>query len=72
MVTVTRKCMDPACQVQVSGNHLMCLPHWKEIPESIQKEVSERLSGWKNIGAAREFLSNFMSQARAAGKGLAQ
>jgi len=72
MVTVTRKCMDPECQVQVSGNHLMCLPHWKEIPESVQKDVCERIFGWKNIAAAREFLHNFITQARAAGKGLAQ
>ena len=68
---ITRKCMDPRCDAQVSGNHLMCLTHWKEIPTDVQAEVCERLFGWKAMDQARQYLFNFISGANSAGKGLA-
>jgi hypothetical protein len=52
--------MEPTCELQVSGNHLMCIEHWKVIPPRIQAAVQERLFGWKSIDAAKEYLSNYI------------
>jgi len=59
---LTRKCMEPRCDAQVSGNHLMCLNHWREVPADIQAAVCERLFGWKSMDEARSYLYTFIQQ----------
>jgi hypothetical protein len=55
--------MEPTCNLEVTGNHLMCIAHWKVIPPCIQAAVQERLFGWKSIEAAKEYLSNYIHSA---------
>jgi hypothetical protein len=55
--------MEPTCKLQVSGNHLMCIEHWKVIPPRIQAAVQERLFGWKSIEEAEIYLLNYIHSA---------
>ncbi len=54
---LSRKCLVPTCEVYVSGSHLMCLKHWKKVPQRIRKGVYERNIGWNSRASAEEFLS---------------
>jgi len=60
-VPISKKCMHPACDLLVNGQCLMCFRHWCEVPPRIQALIAERRYAWRNLGAAREFLSRFLS-----------
>lgn len=60
MATV-RVCMCPGCESSVTAPHLCCVRHWRALPSRVQTEVQARLRGWKDTGAAREFLSRHYS-----------
>lgn len=39
------RCKVPDCQVTVTLNRLMCLPHWYQVPEPLRKEI---WATWRN------------------------
>ncbi len=58
-----RKCMAPGCHKRVEADHLCCLDHWWKLPPITQRGVSERLFGWMNAAAAREYLACYYARA---------
>ena len=57
---VTRKCMNPVCTAQVSGQHLMCGFHWFSVPPVVQAEVRKRLMGGDRFTAAEFLRSHYI------------
>jgi hypothetical protein len=55
-------CRQPGCVQKVSAGHFMCGPHWANLPCRIQKGIMERANGWKDHGAAVEFLRSYQRQ----------
>lgn len=53
-----KNCMAHGCTQKVSGSHLLCVDHWRILPATVQRAVSERQYGWKDEGAARIYLAN--------------
>jgi hypothetical protein len=53
-----RKCMAPDCLAQLTPGHLMCKPHWYQVPKEVKQEVQRRLRGWRDQGAAEVYLRN--------------
>lgn len=43
----THRCMAVGCQHEVQGGFLMCLPHWRQVPKALQREVWE---AWREVG----------------------
>lgn len=35
------KCAAPGCKTQTKARHLMCFPHWCEVPESTRSEITK-------------------------------
>ena len=54
------KCIHKDCANRVSGSHIACLWCWKSFPDEIKAGIQERIKGWKNMNAAREFAANFL------------
>jgi hypothetical protein len=44
------------CTEQVPSGRVCCVSDWRGLPPRVQAAVQERLRGWKNEGAAREFV----------------
>lgn len=61
----TKKCMAPTCTKQVDEGRLTCRDCWSALPQTVQQRVCERLYGWKDFGAAREFLSRWYQEQKA-------
>jgi hypothetical protein len=40
-------CAALGCTVEVSSEHLMCIPHWRALPRAIRIAVNET---WRNVG----------------------
>lgn len=57
-----QKCMQPGCLTNVSSGHLMCVSHWLRVPGGVRREVQRRMIGWKNRGAARQYLFDWLRQ----------
>ncbi len=53
---MTNKCVFPDCDATVKTPHVTCVAHWRSLPPRIQAAVQERIRGWKDTGAAREFV----------------
>ena len=49
-------CCFPDCTTAVSKPHVTCPHHWYALPARVQAEVQARIRGWKDPGAAREFI----------------
>lgn len=54
-------CCFPNCQTTVEKNQATCLHHWYLLPPRVRGAVQERIRGWKNLGAAREFIVNWLA-----------
>ena len=69
MATLGRVCMNPNCEAEIKPPHMLCVKHWASLPPRVKAAVSERLYGWKDNGAARDFLSTWF---RSEGKAIAR
>jgi len=49
-------CCFPNCNTAVTNPHVTCPHHWYSLPSRVQVAVQERIRGWKDAGAAREFI----------------
>lgn len=41
-------CQVPGCAAAISRRHLMCAPHWFEVPMPTRTEVFRSLAAWLN------------------------
>ena len=55
-----RGCLFPGCSAQVARPHLLCVSHYRQLPPRIQAGVQERIRGWKDTGAAVDFLLTWL------------
>lgn len=53
-------CMVKNCSQRISSDHLMCTRHWTLVDATTKAEIQKRRKGWKDKGAAREYLANWM------------
>lgn len=54
---VVSVCVYPDCHSKPNRGHVMCLAHWRSLPRDLQAAAQERIHGWHNLGAAREYLA---------------
>jgi hypothetical protein len=59
---VQRICCYPGCKTAVTGTHVACLPHWKLVGLKDRRQAHVRMNGWKNLGAAAEYLAGVFRQ----------
>ena len=48
---MTHPCEIPTCHNPVADGKLMCLPHWKQVPSSLQRDV---YNTWRAFNATRD------------------
>lgn len=39
---MAKKCAAPGCSVTIANSLLMCVDHWRRVPDEIQKKVYDR------------------------------
>jgi hypothetical protein len=54
--------MQSDCLRQIPTPYLMCGLHWAKVPGHVKRAVCTRLKGWKNAGAARQYLFDWLQQ----------
>jgi hypothetical protein len=54
---IVRVCMKPGCETQVTPPHLLCVHCWHLLPKLAKTAVQERLRGWNDTAAAREYIA---------------
>lgn len=63
-------CVFPDCNLPMTGAHIACVDHWRSLPPRIRLEAQARIHGWRNIGAAREFVLYWLRSEKRAGRGM--
>lgn len=57
---ILKVCCFPDCETRVEGPHVACTKHWHSLPARVQVAVQTRIRGWRDMGAAREFVVSWL------------
>ena len=63
-------CIHPDCNLPVTGVHIACTDHWRKLPSRVRAEAQQRIHAWKDKGAAREFVLNWLRSQKKEGHAL--
>lgn len=63
----TQKCMDLNCDRRITLNQIMCKQHWYALPSDIRRAALARMKGWKSMGAARQYVYDWLHAQKAKG-----
>lgn len=55
-------CMHPTCTVEISPLHLMCITHFKRLPQPVAKEIQKLLHNKKNQAEGIAFLRAYLDK----------
>ena len=47
---MSARCAVPGCAARVRPGHLMCVPHWSDLPRALRRAVNRT---WRRLGRVR-------------------
>jgi len=53
------RCLHPDCVSEINQHNLVCVDHWKILPQEIKRAVQERRIGWQSKNEAEIYLANY-------------